>query len=404
MKVKKRKIDYMLLGLLIISLYLGNLNINVGISIKPYMIVMCVIFIYIIKDFYVRKLYKYELMMILFFIAFSLTSIRLTYPEKHIRYILALIVILAFYFIIKCFLDRFTIKDLQEYFVYYSNIAIILSLAYYVIGIISVGGNFRGNNVQKYGMLLDRGIPRLTGLVSTDPNIFVFFLTIIFFYTLNNFNSRRNKLGLFLSALVIILTFSRGAYLAIGFTIIIMFLLEKNVRYKIKLIINSILVFISFIFIGKYFSIDVVSTIMDRFKSISSDGGSGRTVLWSNAITSFKDNPIFGIGINSTTSYGIENYGNPHYVHNSILEILSEGGIFVFLFFMIFIIAVFCSCIKLYKLNNGNKYLMITLIALLIQMIFLSIIYNEMFYFFLLILQRYLYEYDKNKKSNYLSN
>lgn len=399
MKIRKKNIDNLLLGLLIISLYFSRVNIDIGFTIKPYMVITAIILIYTLNDFYVKKLFKFEVYMITFIFLFSLTSLRFLYPEKHIRYILAFILIMLFYFVNRTFLSRFTIKNIEESLVYYSNIAIATSLIYYFLGIISLRGSFVGNGLHRYGVLLDRGIPRLTGLISSDPNIFVFVVTIIFIYTFSNINCSRNRIGLFLSGLSIILTFSRGAYIAIGLAIIIMIIMQNNLIKSIKIILVILIAVISINFIAKYFSINLIDIITSRFDSIAIDGGSGRDILWRNAIESFKTHPIFGIGINATTSYGSKYYSNSHYVHNSILEVLSEGGVVVFSIFMIFIMSLLIYSIKIYFNNKKNIFIFISFLAMIIQMMFLSVIYNEMFYFFILLVYRYSDNYKKNNSN-----
>ena len=87
MKIRKKNLDNLLLGLLIISLYFSRVNIDIGFTIKPYMVITAIILIYTLNDFYVKKLFKFEVYMITFIFLFSLTSLRFLYPEKHIRYI-----------------------------------------------------------------------------------------------------------------------------------------------------------------------------------------------------------------------------------------------------------------------------------------------------------------------------
>lgn len=403
MKISKKKVDTLLLSLLFISLYLGRVNVNVGIAIKPYMIISGLILVYILKDFYIRKLYIYEAYMIFFILIYSLTALRFSYPEKHIMYILAFGLLLIFYFVIRCYVDKFEIKVFEKYFVICSNMCMILSLLYYLMGIVSLKGNFYGNNVLKSGLLLDRGIPRMIGFISLDPNIFVFFITLIFIYTLNDYKKLRNKVGLSLSSLCIVLSFSRGAIVSIIIAVIISFMIERNIKKNLKIFF---LILISMIFItciASYFSIDIVSIINSRFESIKIDGGSGRSVLWKNALTSFANNPIFGIGINSTTSYGMEFYGNSHYVHNTILEVLSEGGVIGFALFLLWFSSIFISCWKIYKYNKETKFILVTFIAMLLQMIFLSILYNEAFYFFLVVLSKYYSDFGVNNRKKFFS-
>ena len=175
--------------------------------------------------------------------------------------------------------------------------------------------------------------------------------------------------------------------------------MQNNLIKSIKIILVILIAVISINFIAKYFSINLIDIITSRFDSIAIDGGSGRDILWRNAIESFKTHPIFGIGINATTSYGSKYYSNSHYVHNSILEVLSEGGVVVFSIFMIFIMSLLIYSIKIYFNNKKNIFIFISFLAMIIQMMFLSVIYNEMFYFFILLVYRYSDNYKKNNSN-----
>ncbi|WP_294391228.1 O-antigen ligase family protein [uncultured Clostridium sp.] len=400
MKIKKVVLDKFLLQLLIISLYFGRINIDIGVTIKPYMIVTALIFFYIFKDIKIRKLYKFEIYMILFILVYSLTALKFIYPENHIRYILAFIVLMIFYFTIRSFFERISMDVVKEKFIYCTNISLAISLFYYFLGVFAASKISNWNNVRVYGVLLDRGIPRMIGFISDDPNIFVFFITIGFMYSLTNLKeSNNNKLLAILSGACILLSFSRGAYLAIGISIIFIMLIKGRISEKIKSILVLLAISIGFIYIAKLFGIDIVDIVLSRFSNLLSDRGSGRIELWRNALKTFANNPIFGIGINSTIPYGISNYNNSHYVHNTLLEVMSEGGIISFSFLSIWIVSLYRYCFKIYKYNKREIFMLGSYVALVCQMIFLSILYNEMFYFFILLVCKFMVYFDKEVKS-----
>ena len=120
----------------------------------------------------------------------------------------------------------------KEKLIYCTNISLAISLFYYFLGVFAASKISNWNNVRVYGVLLDRGIPRMIGFISDDPNIFVFFITIGFMYSLTNLKeSNNNKLLAILSGACILLSFSRGAYLAIGISIIFIMLIKYQHSY-----------------------------------------------------------------------------------------------------------------------------------------------------------------------------
>lgn len=389
-------IEKILIGtilLLFTSIYFGIFHLKLGFALKPYMLLTISATILFLTLIRFRRLFKFEVSMLLFIIIYSFTALNLYYPLKHLRFILAFIVVLMFYFITRALLDRLSIKKIEKIIEVSGFIGVSSSIVYYLMGIVKTGMNYYGNNITYYGLILDRSMPRLIGTVSDDPNIFVFFITTYFVYTINHLKSLSNKVGFLLSGIAIILSFSRGAYISIFIALIFQVLLESKTKTKIRGIVAVILSIFLFIAVGKLFSLDVLQVIQTRFQAIGSDGGSGRDVLWMNAIQTFRDHPLFGIGINSTTSYGLHNYNNGHYVHNTVLEVLSESGVVGFSSFIVFWLFVFSHTLKLYRLNKQTKFILITFIAMFFQMIFLSILYNEVFYLALALLSRYTAEY-----------
>ena len=218
-------------------------------------------------------------------------------------------------------------------------------------------------------------------------------------YSLTNLKEKNNKILAILSGACILLSFSRGAYLSIGISILFIMLISGKFSEKIKSILVLLAISIGFIYIAKIFGVDIIQIVLSRFSNLLSDRGSGRIELWKNALKTFADNPIFGIGINSTIPYGISHYNNSHYVHNTLLEVMSEGGIISFSFFFIWIASLYRYCFKIYKCNKKEIFILGSYVALICQMIFLSILYNEMFYFFILLVCKFIVYFNKEVKS-----
>lgn len=393
MVINIKKIHRFIVMLLMISIYFSRFNFNVGFSIKPYMIIALVYCIIFFRSIKFSKITLLEKVIVAFILMYSLTGLRFAYPMEHLRYIILFLIVLIFYFLCRSIWSIYEIKDIEKMISISGFIGSLASLIYYFIGMVNIGFNFKGNGIINTGILLDRSMPRLIGTVGTDPNIFVFFLSLYFFYTLNNLNTKLNRFGLCISGITIILTVSRGGFIGILIPIIISIIIGKG---KIKKISIICLACMGVIIVGNILSFDMVQLIQDRFSGIVSDSGSGRLTLWGNALNSFAQYPIFGIGINSTRNFGIQHYGNDRYVHNTLIEVLSEAGIVGFMLFILIWIVAFYHCIKLSRKRKENQFLLMTFISMFIQMNFLSILYSEMFYLFLSLLWRYSVERDKN--------
>lgn len=377
-------------SLLILSFFITSLNINIGFALKPFMIVSMVSFLFLRKKKY-SKMQFFEFFMFLFFLIFSMTALQFRFSEAHLRFIFALILILGFYFINRSIVIKLPTHRFERIFSKMGLFGIVISCLYYLLGMAALDFNYIGNNITSFGVLVDRSIPRLTGLISSDPNITAFVITPYFFYTASNLNNLSNKVGFILSSLAILLTFSRGAYVAIAIAFLFLIVFSnKRVRLNAVVII-SIISFLTVI-LGNIFKFNPIEFISTRFQAIIFDGGSGRDVLWDIAYQTFLNHPFFGIGIHSTLQYGTIYYDNSHYSHNTFLEVLVESGVFGFVFYMLFWLAVFKQSIKLYRLDSKSKFILLSLISMFFQMMFLSVLYNEMFYFLLLILFKYSYD------------
>lgn len=397
---KSSKLYQGLFFLLMLSLYFGRFNINIGFSLKPFMIITLAIIVITLKHISSSRLFTFEIFMLVFIVLHSMTALNFKYPDMSIRFIILYLIIIIFYFTGRSMIRNIDISSMETIISKSGFVGIVASLLYYFMGVLASGMNFWGNNINYYGLMIDRSTPRLTGVASHDPNIFVFYVTLYFFFTITHLNNKLNKIGFILSSTAIILTFSRGAYLAIGFGLLLIFILAKGLKKKLKVLITSIFALLILIFTGDRLTINPYNYIISRFTSFSVDGGSGRLTIWSNAINTFLENPIFGIGINSIREYNLENFSRGVYVHNSLLEVLVETGVVGITIYFIFWFLIIKQSFILMKNNQETKFIFITFVAMFIQMNSLSILYNEAFYFVVLLLYRYSIERFRIDKKN----
>ena len=91
------------------------------------------------------------------------------------------------------------------------------------------------------GLIVNVGVPRLTGLIY-GPNYFVLFNSLFFFYYLSHLNKKVNTIGLFLTALTILLTATIGGIGAIFIAFLFNLFLEKDKKTVLKLIVYLVVV------------------------------------------------------------------------------------------------------------------------------------------------------------------
>ena len=170
--------------------------------------------------------------------------------------------------------------------------------------------------------------------------------------------------------LAILLTFSRGGFLAACIVGLLLFLQVRQMWLKFVAwgillpIVLSVLIGIFTETDSNSFEVPLgtaddnpitatLSSYVERIQTIASggkDGGSSssRTYFWSLAIRMAQDNPVFGVGLNQyqnryddyDTSQG--EFGLRRAVHNTFLLVLAETG---FIGFGVFICTIFASII-----------------------------------------------------------
>ncbi|MGA4461241.1 O-antigen ligase family protein [Bacillus bombysepticus] len=387
----------MIAFLLISSLMLGSYNISVGFSLKPYMVFVCFILLISVFNFKIHKLMTYEILMLMFYFLYCSTGLFAKYPAESLRLIVAIIITISSYFIMKYVLSGLSIKQLENTLAVSGIVFNMVSLMLYVLGAYLLGFHFTGNRITSLGLLMDRGIPRLIGTF-TDPNIFAFCNFIFFYYYLTHLKRKGSRIGLLLTVATLLLTFSRGAFVAIAFGILLYFVAAKT-KTKIRMIIwGSIFGIGAIYFAQSYFNIDVVKIVTERFTEVQGDGASGRFDIWGNGLKLFSDSPFFGIGIYNYRSYSNDMFGIDHYMHNTFLEVLTESGMVGFILYSLFFLSLFRMFYKNRKQKHSTNYLFFTLCSMGVMMSSLSLISNENFFLFLAFCWRYFYENNKLQK------
>jgi len=245
--------------------------------------------------------------------------------------------------------------------------------AFWAINIIPIFSGFNlGSMILAYPSLLvninGQTIMRAFSFFS-DPHMFSFYLGLILplgiVYSLLIKDKKILFLNFSLLFFVLLLTFTRGAYLAVTISFIVLsFLIYKYLKDKKT---ACLLLLILLIFIVP------ITPIADRFYStfnLSEGSNIGRLEMWKQASKIGFSNFWQGIGLGNyaLTVDAQFDYRNPVTAHNLYLDIFSEMGIFGLLVWLFLILGtisqLFC---KLKKMKNEKeKYIFIGLIGSLI--------------------------------------
>lgn len=396
----KKNTSIVLACLLITSVYLNAYNFNIGFSLKPYMIVSMIIFLLVLYNFQIHKLRFFEVSMMVFFFFYCATGTFSRYPQDSLRLIVAIILVITVYFIMRYVFSSLSIIRLEKAISVSGIWFNVISLVLYAFGAFSLGFNFVGNGVRAYGIVLDRGVPRLIGTFS-DPNIFAFGNLLFFYYYLTHLKSTSSKIGLLLSATALLLTFSRGAYIAVLIGGLLLFITSKA-KTKLKMLLfGPPILYLLIIGVSKLFNMNIAEIVGDRFSGSVDDNGSGRLEIWENGMQLFADNQYFGIGIYNYRAYSNAIFNNDHYMHNTFLEVLTESGIIGFSLYITIFFWIFYDFYLHRSKVIDTRYLVATLISMLIFMSSLSLVASEVFFLILAVIWRYLFEIEQHSKSSF---
>jgi O-antigen ligase len=375
---------------------LAKFNIYIGFALKPYMVFCILFFIVHIGSFYFQRLHLFEAAMLLFYLMYSFTGAFALYPGSSARIILGILLYICCYLIMRYIIGKTNDVSIKNAI---ANVGILFnsaSLILYVIGLKSVSFVFDGDRISQYGVMVDRNYPRLIGLLQ-DPNFFVFYNTLFFCYYLSNFEWKKNKIGLMLCILTNILTFSRGGLLVILFLFIINLFLTNSFN-KLKMIVSLSFSFLVVGYVAIYvMKFDFISILQSRLDDTSEDGGSGRLTLWGRAWDYFNSDILVGIGAFNFSDYNLFENGDPLTAHNTYLDILAESGLVGFISYSLFILLVFIKIIQM-NIHRKNPYLFLTFLGFVLQMGFLSVIINDIFFLYLAILSAYLHHLYANER------
>jgi len=181
-------------------------------------------------------------------------------------------------------------------------------------------------------------------------------LSLVAVLVLANSSSSFNAISLLIfamfSTLAIILTFSRGSWLAMFISFIFMFILSRK---NLKRLIPVFLVVIAMFLFPSFYE--------RLFLTFKSGGDSDRFRYWLAAWRMINEHPFFGIGVGTFMA----NFSKflPHtnisYAHNCYLQIWAETGIFSLISFLFFIGSFIYLGVK--KFFDSKDFLLLGLLS-----------------------------------------
>lgn len=205
-----------------------------------------------------------------------------------------------------------------------------------------------------------------------NPNILAEYLLLVIPYGLAvglAVTDYRKKLIFFgitgAMAFTMLLTFSRGGWLALAVAIVL-FALMKDRRLLMLIFLLGVVGIILLPFMP-----DVITQRLASIGNLQDSSNNYRIILWSEAITIIKDFWATGVGFGHLAfrevyaEYMITRTKTPFHVHNTYLQVLVEMGVLGFTVFMWLLVSIFKTGIKSLMLSKDNfvNYIIIASLA-----------------------------------------
>lgn len=191
-----------------------------------------------------------------------------------------------------------------------------------------------------------------------NPNVLGSYFIIIISIAVAGFNCFDKKHGrllntavLIAASLCMILTFSRGAWLGLAVSILLIFIFSKEKPYILSIIGVTVLL-----------ALPELEAVLSRINpGLLSDDSSNvyRHYLWTMATQTFKENPLLGTGL-STFGFSLPSHSTAagylvSHAHNIYLQMLAETGLLGFTAFFGYIINSIYISFKLYRHSSCKQ-------------------------------------------------
>ena len=367
-------------SILVIFLFpLTGFGIDIGFKLIPiyvYVIILMPI-IFLLKNIKIRFITPFEYSFIIFYLLSIIFVIYSEYYYYSLRYLLGISLVVTTYF-----LSRTWVSNARVSFdkIFYTSAVIFLSFTviYYVLGLFFMDRS--QEHVKYFGVLIEKGVPRLIGLGS-DPNITAFLLIFFVFYFLF-LKGTINRLICLVSFFCLLLTLSRGGMISliIGFLGVLLLSSAKNILK----ITSSILLLLFILVILGYYNFDSIEPFLKaRFSGLTT--GAGRFEIWSKALYLFLDDPYLGHGTFSFRNAMYEEFSMARFAHNTYIEILIEMGIVGLFVFLFCCLSFLTLSFKMARKCDSCRFLFPVSLSSFIGILGLSLYINVAFFYLILV-------------------
>lgn len=304
--------------------------------------------------------------LIFFFLIFFISGI-INNNELFLNYILAYFFLIFFaYFFLKGALYKFT--SIREIYIV-NLVAVIFVCTFICVNFIL---SFSGFNLQE---LLPRDKPAEAIFMgkyirgygfSSEPGIAAFYintlgpLAVWFLIYRAKFSFFFKSIFLIIIITGLFLTFSAAGMFfiltSISLTLIIIFFIKIKIKFRLINIIKNLIFIVSLIFLMSIiFQFSSVNKLISPMVSKIELSENNRSVIdrlnrWNASTKLIFDKPLLGYGPRHFSSNKVE--GTKMSALNWYLMILIEGGVFSFIFMMLFLICIFYKIVKLNHQSN----------------------------------------------------
>ncbi|NFO47730.1 O-antigen ligase family protein [Clostridium botulinum] len=330
------------------------------------------ILIMMFKDYKTRKIYKFDVPIILFIIFTLALNIFAYRTTENIKiWIVNLMIFTSLYTIDVFKSKRQNIKEMK--IISYFYIVLMLPLS-----IVSLYVDYKKITIQATDMVFGTG--RSFGIFVNQNalSIAAGLAVVLSIYLMQRNNNIKMKTLLFLNFIIQSITMvkanGRSSYLLIIAVIyLFVFIYLKNKYLRIALLIIPFL----------------CSSVLLTFNEDRLHGfTSGRNILWKSASFVIKDNPIIGVG-NSDLLEAVKNARVVEYLpgieygglHNVYLQIAAVNGIVSLVLILIFLISIMVFIIKkLDRLKGKEKLQMTTIASMLLGILAVNVFESNLVY------------------------
>lgn len=385
------KVYFLLSFFLLFSVFLSRFNFHFLISWKPvhFFVAFCILFLVHLRVIKVDKNVKILFSSFsVFYIYFCLTAVWGDDLLESIKMILGMSFVLIAIWVSSAIFSRLDSNEFRQIFSRVGAAVSLLTLLFYFLGLVQYHNGQIAEKEIVWGVLVEKGVPRLVGIHS-DPNFMALFALVFLFYFLNH-SSTSSRLLFLVYFLIAVLTLSRSGLMAMGVGFMVYILCTNRKAIKFALL-SFMSLFVCLVLWLK--DAEVLKPII-KARLSGLESGAGRFELWENGIQLFLDNPLFGVGLFQFRSEMLERFGSTMFAHNTYLGILVESGVIGLFLFLFFLSVVFF----LLFIRRENGWALPTFASMLVMLLSLSLTAQPFLYIIVVFVSAFALS-EKNRES-----